>query len=107
MPVDPDQVNWEELLGGVQPNAVRRVHERLVLDAVAAAEGLRLDESEFEHFLAHAAAEQKTSSLALRQRLSENGMMEELRADLLRQQTVRHLLGDLDEDESADDSEEE
>ena len=102
MPMDPDKVNWEELMGSVRPNAVNRVHERLVLDAVAAAESLRLDENEFEHFLARAAAEQKTSSMALRQRLSENGMIEELRADLLRQQTVRHLLGDLD-DEAGDD----
>ena len=102
VPVDPEQVEWEGMLAEVKPHAERRVHERLLLDAIGDHEKLRLDESMFELFLSRAAAEQQTSSLELRQRLSENGQMEALRADMLRQQTLRHLLGD-DDDPDDDD----
>lgn len=90
-------INWEALLAEARPQAERRVHQRLLLDAVAKAEGLRLDEREFERFLAGLAAQQKTSTVELRRQLSESGRLEPLRAELLRAQAVRHLLG---EDES-------
>ena len=92
--VEKAPINWESLLSDVKPRAENRVHERLVLDAVAEKEEIRLDESEFEQFLAGAAAEQKMSSLTLRQRLAENGRLEPLRAQMLRAQTVRRLLGE-------------
>jgi trigger factor len=103
--VDPEKVPWEKLLEDVKPHAERRVHERLLLDAIGSHEDLHLDEGMFEQFLAHAAIEQKTTSMALRQQLSENGQMEALRADLLRQQTVQHLLGDDPKAEIESDSE--
>lgn len=95
-------IDWEGMLGSIQPVAEKRVHERLVLDAVAKHLGLRLDEEKFEGFLAMAAADQKVSSLALRQRLTEDGRIEGLRAQLLRDQTVQHLLGETggDDEES-------
>ena len=37
---------------------------------------------------------QKTTSLALRQQLAESGRLESLRGQLLREQTIGHLLGD-------------
>ena len=99
--VDIEQagIDWEGLAGQVKPEAERRVHDRLLLDAVCAAENLRLDESEFERVLSSIAAQQKRSSLAVRQELSENGRLEPLRAQMLRQQAVRLLLG---EDETED-----
>ncbi|MCP3958154.1 MAG: trigger factor [bacterium] len=96
-------IDWESLTGQLKPEAERRVHERLVLDAVSAGENLRLDESEFERFLSVIAAQQKMTSLALRQQLSESGRLEPLRAQMLRERTVQFLLGeDKPEAESED-----
>ena len=102
--LDPEQLELEGMLAEVKPHAEQRVQERLLLDAIGAHQELRLDESMFEQFLARAAAEQQTTSLALRQRLSENGQMEALRADMLRQQTLRHLLGEDEPDTDAEDA---
>ncbi len=97
--VEQTDLDLESLMGQVQPQAEQRVHDRLLLDAVAKAEDLRLDESEFERFLGGLAAQQRTSTLELRRHLSDSGRLEHLRMDLLRGQAVRHLMG---EDESAD-----
>ncbi|MEM7352610.1 MAG: trigger factor [Acidobacteriota bacterium] len=103
--VETADLNWEAMAESLKPEAERRVHDQLLLDAVSAAEGLRLDESEFERFLAVAASQQKLSSLALRQKLSESGRLEPLRAQMLRERTVRFLLGE-DADEEAEAGEE-
>ena len=92
-------IDWQAMTDEARPKAEVRVHDRLLLDAVAEAEGLRLDESEFERFLAGLAAQQQTSTLELRRHLAEDGRLESLRADLLRGEAVRHLLG---EDREAD-----
>ena len=92
--LDQAEIDWASLGDQLRPGAERRVHEQLLLDAVAKAEDIRLDENEFERFLSAAAAQQKQSSLMLRQQLSENGRLEPLRAQMLRAQTVRFLLGD-------------
>ncbi|MEM1202216.1 MAG: trigger factor [Acidobacteriota bacterium] len=93
-------IDWGSMLDDIRPQAERRVHERLLLDAVAKKDGIRLDEAEFERFLGAAAAQQGLSSLALRQRLSENGQIDGLRGQMLRDQTLSQLLG---EREASDD----
>ncbi len=101
------EIDWASLGDQLRPGAERRVHEQLLLDAVARAESIRLDENEFERFLSAAAAQQQQPSLMLRQQLSESGRLEPLRAQMLRAQTVRFLLGDTaegDTAESADDA---
>ncbi len=97
------EIDWASMGDKVRPEAERRVHEEVLLDAIAKAESLRLDENEFERFLSAAAAQQESSSLALRQQLSESGRLESLRAKMLRGQTVSFLLG---EDESESDESE-
>ncbi len=92
--LDTAEIDWDSVGEKLRPEAERRVHEELLLDAVAKAEDLRLDENEFERFLSAAAAQQKSSSLALRQQLSESGRLEPLRAKMLRTQTVGFLLRD-------------
>lgn len=89
--------DWDALARQLRPQAERRVHDRLLLDAVAVAEGLRVDESEFEQLLTRIAAQQGENSLSLRQKLADAGRLEPLRAQLLREQALRHLLGDGEE----------
>lgn len=86
--------DWQTLGSEVKPQAERRVHARLLLDAAAKAKQIELDEQRFEEFLSSIASQQGTTPLAVRQHLSENGRIDQLRADLLREQTVRALLGD-------------
>ena len=85
-------VDWESMAAQLKPEAERRVHERLLLDAVSSAESLKLDENDFEGFLSVIAAQQQMSSPALRQQLSETGRLEPLRAQMLRERTVQFLL---------------
>lgn len=89
-----EQIDWERLSGDFREPAEKRVHARLLLDAIARKDGIRLDESVFESFLAAAASAQKTHSLALRQRLAEEGRLEGIRSQMLRDQTLAHLLGE-------------
>ena len=88
------QIDWEQLQIKLRPQAQRRVHERLLLDAVAKERDLKVDEKEFERILANIAAQQKKNSLAVRQELAAAGRLQPLRAELLRDQAIRHLLGD-------------
>lgn len=92
--IETAEIDWAARSDEIKPEAERRVHNDVLLDAIAEAEGFRLDESEFERFLTAAAAQQQQSSLALRQQLSESGGLEPLRARMLRAQTVRFLLGE-------------
>jgi len=92
--LDKAQIDWEEVAEKLRPQAQRRVHERLLLDAVAAARELKVDEKEFERILTNIAFQQKKSSLAVRQELAAAGRLQPLRAELLRDQAIRHLLGD-------------
>lgn len=101
--IDKVGIDWQKMIGDMKPQAEQRVHERLILDALAGHLEIQLDENEFERFLMMAAAERKMSSQALRQQLSENGRLEPLRQQLMREQTVRRLLGDDVADESTDD----
>ena len=100
--LEQTELDWAALGDQVKPGAERRVHEQLLLDAVAKAESLRLDENEFERFLSSIAAQQQQSSLMLRQQLSESGRLEPLRAQMLRSQTVRFLLGEDASDEASE-----
>ena len=97
--IEKAEINWESLVGQMQPMAERRVHERLILDAVAASKELRVDEKELETILAQIASSQKKSSLAIRHEMSQSGRLQQLKTDLLRGRAIRHLLG---EDAAAD-----
>ncbi len=92
--IEKTPLNWEALAEQMRPEAHDRVHTRLLLDAVAEAKQIKLDEEEFERVLASIAGQQKKSSLVVRQELSQTGRLPSLRAQLLHQQTVRYLLGE-------------
>lgn len=97
MEIDTEKIDWARVLDDARPHAQQRVHERLLLDAVGRESDAVLDESEFERVLSSLAKMQNVSSSTLRQRLSESGRLEGLRAQLLREQTLRQLLGETEQ----------
>jgi trigger factor len=95
--VRPEQVDldWQRIREQVRPMAERRVHVRLLLDAIAEAEPVQVTDEEFERALAALARAQKTTTPALRKALDENGRLAALREQMRRDKTVRHLLGEI------------
>lgn len=93
--LERSRIDWQELSGGMRPLAERRVHARLLLDAVAEAESIEVDETEFESTLAALARAQGTSTPALRKTLDEQGRLSTFRSQLRRDKAIRHLLGEL------------
>jgi trigger factor len=95
--VRPEQVDldWQRLREQVRPMAERRVHVRLLLDAISEAEPVEVTDEEFERALAALARAQKTTTPALRKALDENGRLAGLREQMRRDKTVRHLLGEI------------
>lgn len=100
--LERSQIDWQELAGGMRPLAERRVHARLILDAVAEAEGIEVDETEFESTLAALARAQGSSTPALRKTLDEQGRLSTFRSQLRRDKAIRHLLGELRQPELAE-----
>ena len=82
----------------MQPLAEKRVHARLLLDAIAEAESIAVDEKEFEATLAALARAQGVTTPALRRSLDEDGRLGNLRAQLRREKTIRRLLGEAEEE---------
>jgi trigger factor len=94
--VRPEQagLDWQRIREEMRPLAERRVHARLLLDAVADAEPVVVTDEEFERALAILARAQKTTTPALRKALDENGRLAPLREQMRRDKTMRHLLGE-------------
>jgi trigger factor len=94
--VRPEQagLDWQRIREEMRPLAERRVHARLLLDAVAEAEPVVVTDEEFERALAILARAQKTTTPALRKALDENGRLAPLREQMRRDKTMRHLLGE-------------
>jgi trigger factor len=101
--VRPEQagIDWQRVREEMRPHAERRVHSRLLLDAVADAEPVEVTDEEFERMLAALARAQKTTTPALRKALDENGRLAALREQLRREKTIRHLLGEPDPAQAA------
>jgi len=87
-------IDWNRIAEDMTPLAERRVHSRLLLDAVSDAESIAVTEEEFERTLAALARTQNTSTPALRRALDEKGRLTTLRSQLRRDKTIRHLLGE-------------
>lgn len=89
--------DWNRVAEEMAPLAEKRVHARLLLDAVAEAEGLGVTEEEFERTLAVLARAQGVSTPVLRRKLDEDGRLASLRTQLRREKTIRTLLGEPEE----------
>lgn len=87
-------VDWRGLAEELRPQAARRVHARLLLDAAAEKLALTVEERELEAALASIAKAQGRTAQAVRQALASDERLRELRAQLLRQRTIRRLLGE-------------
>ena len=103
--VDPRQaqVDWQRLSGELRGPAERRVHEMLILDAVAEREGVEVTPAELEGAIASIARAQETSPAQVRRALGER--VESLRRQIRRQKAVGRLLGDGETDAAAAETE--
>lgn len=88
------EIDWGALGERARPDAERIVHSRLLLDAIAEAESIAVPEEKLEALLAEIARERKSTPLAVRRDLDNSGRLVGLRRQLLRQETVRQLLGE-------------
>ena len=92
--LEKTQLDWREMGEKVRPQAENHVHSRLILDAVAKDLELEVTEAEFERTLANLARAEGKTTVAVRQALDRAGRLGPLRAQLLREKTLRHLMGD-------------
>jgi trigger factor len=99
--VEKAHIDWGRVGEEMAPMAEKRVHARLLLDAVADHRELAVTEEEFERTLAVLARAQGVSTPVLRRKLDEDGRLTSLRSQLRREKTIRTLLGEPDEDAPA------
>lgn len=94
------EIDWQQLAGQVRPQAERRVHSRLLLDAVADARSVEVTDAELESAVAALAQAQRQPVAAFRRELVEAGKLTLLKAQIRRDKTVRRLLGEPDAEEA-------
>ncbi|HEX6899967.1 MAG TPA: trigger factor [Thermoanaerobaculia bacterium] len=95
-------IDWNRVADDMAPMAEKRVHSRLLLDAIADDRQIAVSEEEFERTLAMLARAQGVSTPVLRRKLDEDGRLVNLRGQLRREKTIRTLLGEPEEDASAE-----
>jgi len=87
-------IDWNRMAGDLTPMAEKRVHARLLLDAISDDRKIVVTEEEFERTLAVLARAQGVSTPVLRRKLDEDGHLATLRSQLRREKTIRNLLGE-------------
>ena len=94
--IDPERagLDWNAIGGQLRPQAEKRVHARLLLDAVSEVEGVELGADQFEASLARLARAQGRSTPALRKALADAGTLDELKRRLTREKTILHLMNE-------------
>lgn len=98
-------IEWRSIAEQARPSAEKRVHARLLLEEIARREGIAVEEPELEGVLMQIGQAQGLSSAVVRRTLSEDGRLAELRSQLLRAKTIRHLLGETPPSVSAESGE--
>lgn len=99
--VEKAHIDWNRMGEDMLPMAEKRVHARLLLDAVADERKIAVTEEEFERTLAMLARAQGVSTPVLRRKLDEDGRLATLRSQLRREKTIRTLLGEPEEETPA------
>jgi len=87
-------IDWNRMAEDLTPMAEKRVHARLLLDAISDDRKIVVTEEEFERTLAVLARAQGVSTPVLRRKLDEDGRLAGLRSQLRREKTIRTLLGE-------------
>jgi trigger factor len=90
--IEKVQIDWDALAREVRPQAERRVHVRLLLDAVADAGSIEVPPEELEERLALIARSQRRTTSSVRQALAQNGQLDALRRQMRREKTIASLL---------------
>ncbi len=88
------EIEWPKLADEMKPSAERRVHARLLLDAVAERDAVTVDEDEFERTLAAIGRAEGKSTGEVRQALDQNGRLQSLRSQLRREKALSKLAGE-------------
>ena len=89
--VEKMDVDWKEIGARQEEPARKTVHARLVLDAIAQAEGLTVDEGELDARLGREAERMGEGKVGLRRRLQEGGGLEALKIQMVREKTLDFL----------------
>ncbi|MBI2081738.1 MAG: hypothetical protein HYT86_08465, partial [candidate division NC10 bacterium] len=87
-----DETKAQNLRARFRDAALQRVHHRLLLEAIAAQEGLTVSDQELQDELERAAAGTGGSPAALREALEKEGRLAGVRAELLHRKTADFLL---------------
>jgi trigger factor len=87
-------IDWKEVAAQAKPQAERRVQARLLLDAIAESESIKVEEQDVERTLTSIARSEGTSSGAVRQTLEQQGRLRGLIAQLRREKTLNRLTGE-------------
>ncbi len=88
------EVDWQALAEQLRPQAERRVHARLLLDAAVEKLSVQIAEDEFETTLASLARAQGRTTTAVRQERDGAGRLGDLKQRLRRDKALRLLLGE-------------
>jgi trigger factor len=91
--MDPEkaEVDWKEIRKRQEEPARKAVHARLVLDAIAATEGIEVQRKEIDERIQREAQRVGESPDKLRSDLKKHGGMEALKSQLLREATLDYL----------------
>ncbi|MEM8963369.1 MAG: trigger factor [Acidobacteriota bacterium] len=95
-------IDWQGLGEQMRPHAERRVHERLLLDAIGAEREVEPEDDVVNGAIAMMARQEGMAPMQMRRELEERGTLEDLVARLRRQKVLEQMLG-TDDDEAADD----
>lgn len=89
--VEKMDLDWKEIGARQEEPARKTVHARLVLDAIAQAEGLSVDDEELDTRLGREAERMGETKGGLRRRLQEGGSLEALKIQMVREKTLDFL----------------
>ncbi len=88
--MDPGEsgMDWKAKREEMRPHAERRVRADMLLDDIARAEGMEITDAEILDALRGEAERSKTSAVALKARLHQEGRLESLKIKMLRQRSL-------------------
>jgi len=94
--VDPmkSDVNWAEERDRARPAAVDAVRAMLILDVIAAKEGLAATEEDINEWLKSEARRQNTNVAAVKEKLGQSSHLAGVRRQIVREKSLDYLLHD-------------